>query len=44
MKLGEPRSPNLWDQNRDRLLNGDIARKFMISVLNLPESRPAPLE
>jgi hypothetical protein len=26
-------------KNRDRLLNGDIARKFMISVLNLPEVR-----
>jgi transposase len=34
----------VWDatvfcKNRDRLLNGDIARKFMISVLNLPEVR-----
>jgi transposase len=36
----------VWDatvfcKNRDRLLNGDIARKFMISVLNLPEVRHA---
>ena len=34
----------VWDatvfcKNRDRLLNGDIARKVMISVLNLPEVR-----
>src|SRR6202022_3610546 len=34
----------VWDatvfcKNRDRLLNGDIARKFMTSVLNLPEVR-----
>jgi hypothetical protein len=34
----------VWDatvfcKNRDRLLNGDIARKFMISVLDLPEVR-----
>jgi transposase len=34
----------VWDatvfcKNRDRLLNGDIARKFMISELNLPEVR-----
>jgi transposase len=34
----------VWDatvfcKNRDRLLNGDVARKFMISVLNLPEVR-----
>src|ERR1700738_1011005 len=34
----------VWDatvfcKNRDRLLNGDIARKFMTSVLNLPERR-----
>ena len=27
----------MFCKNRDRLLNGDIARKFMISVLNLPE-------
>jgi hypothetical protein len=26
-------------KNRDRLLNGDIAGKFMISVLNLAEVR-----
>jgi transposase len=34
----------VWDatvfcKNRDRLLDGDIARKFMSSVLNLPEVR-----
>lgn len=34
----------VWDatvfcKNRDRLLNGDIARKFMTSVLNLPQVR-----
>jgi transposase len=34
----------VWDvtvfcKNRDRLLNGDIARKFMTTVLNLPEVR-----
>src|SRR6202163_3145786 len=34
----------VWDatvfcKNRDRLLDGDIARKFMASVLNLPEVR-----
>ena len=29
----------LFCKNRDRLLNGDIARRFMISVLNLPEVR-----
>src|ERR1700675_3948762 len=34
----------VWDatvfcKNRDRLLNGDIARKFMIVVLDLPEVR-----
>ena len=34
----------VWDatvfcKNRDRLLNGDIARKFTTSVLNLPEVR-----
>ena len=34
----------VWDatvfcKNRDRLLDGDIARKFMISVLNLPRVR-----
>src|SRR6476620_9449116 len=32
----------VWDatvfcKNRDRLLNGDIARKFMTTVLNLPQ-------
>jgi hypothetical protein len=26
-------------KNRDRLLNGDIARKFMTTVLNLPQVR-----
>src|SRR6266487_2098726 len=34
----------VWDatvfcKNRDRLLNGDIARKFMTTVLNLPQVR-----
>jgi transposase len=34
----------VWDatvfcKNRDRLLNGDIARKFMTGVLNLPQVR-----
>ena len=34
----------VWDatvfcKNRDRLLNGDIARKFMASILNLPRVR-----
>src|SRR5262250_1542629 len=34
----------VWDatvfcKNRDRLLDGDIARKFMTSVLNLPQVR-----
>jgi transposase len=34
----------VWDatvfcKNRDRLLSGDIARKFMITVLNLPQVR-----
>ena len=29
----------MFCKNRDRLLNGDIARKVMISVLNLPEVR-----
>ena len=34
----------VWDatvfcKNRDRLLDGDIARKFMTSVLNLPQER-----
>src|SRR6202047_5096645 len=34
----------VWDatvfcKNRDRLLDGDIARKFMASVLNLPQVR-----
>ena len=34
----------VWDatvfcKNRDRLLDGDIARKFMVSVLNLPRVR-----
>jgi hypothetical protein len=34
----------VWDatvfcKNRDRLLNSDIARKFMTSVLNLPQVR-----
>ena len=32
-------NPTVFCKNRDRLLNGDIARKFMISVLNLPEVR-----
>ena len=35
----------VWDattfcKNRDRLLDGDIARKFMASVLDLPQVRP----
>jgi transposase len=34
----------VWDatvfcKNRDRLLDGDIARKFMVAVLNLPQVR-----
>jgi len=31
--------PTVFCKNRDRLLNGDIARKFMVSVLNLPQVR-----
>ncbi len=31
--------PTVFCKNRDRLLNGDIARKFMNSVLNLPQVR-----
>jgi transposase len=34
----------VWDatvfcKNRDRLLDGDIARKFMAGILNLPQVR-----
>jgi transposase len=29
--------PTVFCKNRDRLLDGDIARRFMVSVLNLPE-------
>jgi transposase len=29
--------PTVFCKNRDRLLNGDIARKFMAGLLNLPE-------
>jgi transposase len=28
-----------FSANRDHLLNGDIARNFMTSVLNLPQAR-----
>jgi transposase len=31
--------PTVFSKNRDRLLKGDIARKFMITVLNLPQVR-----
>ena len=31
--------PTVFSKNRDRLLNGDIARKFMNTVLNLPQVR-----
>jgi transposase len=31
--------PTVFSKNRDRLLKGDIARKFMNSVLNLPQVR-----
>src|SRR3954449_8085619 len=31
--------PTVFCKNRDRLLNGDIARKFMTTVLNLPQVR-----
>src|SRR6202790_543328 len=31
--------PTVFCKNRDRLLDGDIARKFMITVLNLPQVR-----
>ena len=31
--------PTVFCKNRDRLLNGDIARKFMASLLSLPEVR-----
>ena len=39
----------VWDatvfcKNRDRLLDGDIARKFMTTVLNLPQVRTAVVE
>lgn len=33
------RHPTVFCKNRDRLLDGDIARKFMASVLNLPQVR-----
>jgi transposase len=40
LSAGDP----VWDatvfcKNRDRLLDGDVARKFMASVLNLPQVR-----
>jgi transposase len=31
--------PTVFCKNRDRLLDGDIARRFMVSVLNLPQVR-----
>jgi len=31
--------PTVFCKNRDRLLDGDIARKFLASVLNLPQVR-----
>jgi transposase len=31
--------PTVFSKNRDRLLKGDIARKFMTTVLNLPQVR-----
>jgi transposase len=31
--------PTVFCKNRDRLLEGDIARKFMVGVLNLPQVR-----
>jgi hypothetical protein len=31
--------PTVTCKNRDRLLDGDIARKFMVGVLNLPQVR-----
>jgi hypothetical protein len=42
--VGRGAEDPVWDatvfcKNRDRLLDGDIARKFMISVLNLPQVR-----
>lgn len=33
------RNPTVFRKNRDRLIDGDIAAKFFLAVLNLPQVR-----